>query len=383
MCHIPQPNGTYANLNPSPNTNFHANHIPNPNPNPNPNLKVYQGNEDGKFYAFDTTDGSIRWNFTTGGHADNTPLLGGDGTIYFGDSEKNFYALNPDGSLLWDFKAQDTIYTPATINSDGTIYFPDNSGWIYAFRGGLPESTLTTTHPTAAPTETPTETPTKTPTETPTKTPTETPTETPTKTPTETPTKTPTETPTKTPSAVPTEVPTELPTETPTTEIPTETPTARPSYDLNTAGQYQANSPWPKLGRIQGNTGYSPVTASQSAELIWNFTSSSTMIANPVVTEGADYNAGFAVSNDGTIYYPTAPYLWAIDPYGQEKWRLSIGQKPHGTNPTLGSDGTIYIAGNGATKTASKLYAVNPDGTEKWSVTLTRYHNLTLSSPYP
>ena len=79
---------------------------------------------------------------------------------------------------------------------------------------------------------------------------------------------------------------------------------------------------------------------------------------------------GFAVAADGTIYYAAKPYMFAIDPFGVEKWRFNTGGLHMGTNPTIGSDGTIYIGTGNSLHTISggmqKVYAVNPDGTEKW-----------------
>jgi len=107
---------------------------------------MYVGRGDGKLYAIDPDAGTILWRFTAfnpqlpddpdgGGEVVSAPLLGADGTIYFGSwgvgpYETNaFYALNPDGSLQWRFPAdssltQRPVFTSPALSPDGeTIYF--------------------------------------------------------------------------------------------------------------------------------------------------------------------------------------------------------------------------------------------------------------------
>jgi hypothetical protein len=72
-----------------------------------------------------------------------------------------------------------------------------------------------------------------------------------------------------------------------------------------------------------------------------------------------------AVAANGTIYVGTSNMgLWAIDPTGKTIWTTNPGGNPYFlAPPSLGSDGTIYIA-------YSSLYAVNPSSTLKWSTPL-------------
>jgi outer membrane protein assembly factor BamB len=72
------------------------------------------------------------------------------------------------------------------------------------------------------------------------------------------------------------------------------------------------------------------------------------------------------VGDDGTVYCVSFDnYLYAIYPNnGTMKWRTFVNA---GTNPTIGSDGTIYAGWN-------ILYAINPfDGSEKWNFTVNGY----------
>jgi outer membrane protein assembly factor BamB len=120
-----------------------------------------------------------------------------------------------------------------------------------------------------------------------------------------------------------------------------------------------------------------------------------------------------AIGSDGTIYY-NSDKLYAINPDGTKKWELVIGTgvfyspqynyaisyptiwargtiyrnskrtlfltssevSKFATNisfepiahPTIGSDGTIYVGGEG-----NKFYAINSDGTKKWELMMETY----------
>jgi outer membrane protein assembly factor BamB len=82
--------------------------------------------------------------------------------------------------------------------------------------------------------------------------------------------------------------------------------------------------------------------------------------------KGADLSAHivgyfFSFAQDGTTY---ATLQHGLASYGHDrstKWMQNIDA---GGEPALGSDGTIYVGGNGV------FTAVNPDGTGKWSFSL-------------
>jgi outer membrane protein assembly factor BamB len=72
-----------------------------------------------------------------------------------------------------------------------------------------------------------------------------------------------------------------------------------------------------------------------------------------------------AIAPDSSFYVGTAGAgLWAVDSTGTVKWQTSPnGQAYFFAPPTIGGDGTIYVAYN-------SLFAVNPDSTLKWSTPL-------------
>jgi outer membrane protein assembly factor BamB len=120
---------------------------------------VYTLGLDGKLYATGP-DGNAKWSFDygslvgstpqkvpanerpfSGGGSDgkgagDSPTIGPDGTVYFGASNSNFYAVTPDGKLKWMFEAEREVAgiwsTPALSADGSTLYFGDNAGGVYA-----------------------------------------------------------------------------------------------------------------------------------------------------------------------------------------------------------------------------------------------------------
>src|SRR2546427_3719772 len=87
-----------------------------------------------------TTD-KLRWVFSTGlsekeGGIETDPVIGPDGTIYFGANNGIFYALDPEsGAIRWAFPTDfDTfaIYSTAFVDQQGIVYFGAKDGKVYA-----------------------------------------------------------------------------------------------------------------------------------------------------------------------------------------------------------------------------------------------------------
>ena len=123
---------------------------------------LYLGRGDGKLYAIDPDAGRILWRYVTfnpewpddpdgGGEVVTAPLLGPDGTVYFGTwgagpYETNaFYAVNPDSTLQWRYPTETSLThrifaSPALSPDASTVYvssFRDDDGTqpatLYAF----------------------------------------------------------------------------------------------------------------------------------------------------------------------------------------------------------------------------------------------------------
>jgi len=109
---------------------------------------IYFGDEEGIFHAVDP-DGNRKWTYDIAQGREcyirSSPCIGADGTIYVGTKvvpgvQVQFVALNPNGTLKWVYEPHDRnineqgndIYSSPAIGSDGTIYFGCETGYVYA-----------------------------------------------------------------------------------------------------------------------------------------------------------------------------------------------------------------------------------------------------------
>ena len=77
-------------------------------------------------------DGALKWDFETEDYIYSSPLIGSDGTVYFGGYDSYVYALNSDGTVQWRFKTGDKIESSPVMSADGTLYVGSNDGNLYA-----------------------------------------------------------------------------------------------------------------------------------------------------------------------------------------------------------------------------------------------------------
>ncbi|TVR56271.1 MAG: hypothetical protein EA421_04100 [Gemmatimonadales bacterium] len=86
--------------------------------------RIYVGANDGLLYAFDGTDGSLRWTFSTGDVIASSPAIGADGTIYVGSMDGWLYAVNAEGTEAWrvEVDLRRGVSSSPSIGPDGTIY---------------------------------------------------------------------------------------------------------------------------------------------------------------------------------------------------------------------------------------------------------------------
>ena len=63
-----------------------------------------------------TLDWSVAANATT------DPVMGVDGTLYFGTNERNFYAYGSNGAISWVYRASTSISGSAAVAVDGSVY---------------------------------------------------------------------------------------------------------------------------------------------------------------------------------------------------------------------------------------------------------------------
>ena len=73
------------------------------------------------------------WQYSTSGNVVMPPVIGSDGTIYFGSDDKFFYALNSDGTLKWKFQTNGSIRTQPLLHNE-IVYFGSRDKYLYALR---------------------------------------------------------------------------------------------------------------------------------------------------------------------------------------------------------------------------------------------------------
>jgi len=67
------------------------------------------------------------------GGVEGSPIIGDDGTIYYGDKDRNVYALYPNGTLKWSYLTDMWITSAPALAEDGTLYVGSWDHYLYAF----------------------------------------------------------------------------------------------------------------------------------------------------------------------------------------------------------------------------------------------------------
>ncbi|HUI81688.1 MAG TPA: PQQ-binding-like beta-propeller repeat protein [Bryobacteraceae bacterium] len=123
---------------------------------------VFFGSDDGNVYAVDAATGVQRWKYVTDGPVSSTPAVNG-GLVYFLSYDGRFYAVDESsGKLRWKFRtagerrfearglhgmqpASQTfldpydIYLSSPVVAAGTVYFGSSDGNVYALDAGSGE----------------------------------------------------------------------------------------------------------------------------------------------------------------------------------------------------------------------------------------------------
>lgn len=113
------------------------------------------------------------------------------------------------------------------------------------------------------------------------------------------------------------------------------------------------SAPWRMSGHDSEHTSRSPAVGSRSGALKWTYKTDGLIAASPVI------------DSDGTTFIvsrgdnPGTGTLYAFRPDGTLKW---ANKGEFASSPTLGPDGTIYVADS-----QGRLLALGRDGRPKWS----------------
>jgi outer membrane protein assembly factor BamB len=264
----------------------------------------------GDFYAL-YPNGTLKWKYDDlNYYVWSAPAIDDSSVIYVGDRDGYFYAINSDGTEKWSYRVGNEILSSPTIGDDGTIYFGNviypTDGYIYAL---YPNGTLKWRYKTDL--------------------------------------------------------------------------VVYSSPAIGSDGTVYCGSHDTYLYALYPNNG----------TLKWKYKTDGWIRTSP------------CIGDDGTIYVVSLDsYLHAVNPDGTQKWKTDVGA---GTSPTIGQDGTIYAGygilhavnpSNGSVKWTfdvggtiqgstpchsaediiyfgthltdyaggGDFVAVNPDGTERW-----------------
>ncbi len=264
---------------------------------------IFFGSSDYNLYAIHP-DGTLKWRFPTGSFVDSSPAIDTGGTLYFGSIDSSLHALHADGTLKWTFKTGDAIPASPTIGSDGTIFTGSMDDSLYAIR---PDGTPKWVYPTGADIlSTP---------------------------------------------AIATNG---------TIYIGSQDSKL---YAISAAGvlqwAYETGGPISSSPAVAvdgtiyvGSDDFRLHAVASDGTPGWTFETGGVVATSP------------AIATDGTIYFGSFDHnFYAVNPDGSLKWQFQTGGLVWGSSAVIDADGVIYFG-----SFDHHLYALNPDGTLKWSL---------------
>jgi outer membrane protein assembly factor BamB len=104
---------------------------------------IYIGME--KFWALNP-DGTVKWEYVTGGNVSSSPVVAGDGSIWFTAADKRLYNVAADGKLKTTYQFTENVgygwggSGSVAIAADGTVFVAGNdTGTLYAMGPCTPQ----------------------------------------------------------------------------------------------------------------------------------------------------------------------------------------------------------------------------------------------------
>jgi len=92
---------------------------------------IRRGEKDlGKLVQVDGTTHRVRWECPGDGSVESTPVLGGDGVVYFGDNTGHVSAVDSDGRRLWRTDLKAPVRSAGTIAAPGRLLFGSDDGYL-------------------------------------------------------------------------------------------------------------------------------------------------------------------------------------------------------------------------------------------------------------
>jgi len=295
-------------------------------------------------YDTSMNNGQKKWDFATGYFVDSSPVIGSDGTIYFGSGDSNLYALFPNGTKKWVFTTgggSHVEYSSPAIGSDGTIYVVASDGKLYAlYPSGTKKGDFTIMDGVASS------------------------------------------------PVIGTDGTIYVGSE--DNKLYALYPNGTKKWNFVTGNMMSSSPAISSDGTIYfGSMDNKIYALFPNGTKKWNFATGSGVASSPAIgSDGTIYvgssddklyaifpngtkkwdfttenivSSSAAIGSDGTIYVGSFDYkLYAIFPNGTKKWDFATGDEVS-SSPAIGSDGTIYVGAHD-----NRLYAIFPNGTKKW-----------------
>jgi outer membrane protein assembly factor BamB len=96
-----------------------------------PDGTLYAGNTNFNYYAVNP-DGTLKWTYSTTSNNWSQSAFAADGTIYWGSLDTFIHAVAPDGQALWSKRTLGFVAASAAVGSDGTVYIGSFDSNLYA-----------------------------------------------------------------------------------------------------------------------------------------------------------------------------------------------------------------------------------------------------------
>ncbi len=92
---------------------------------------LYAGNTNFNYYAVNP-NGTLRWTYQTGANAWSCAAFAADGTIFWASNDTKIRAVRPDGREKWARRTLGFLSASAAVGSDGTVYIGSFDSHFYA-----------------------------------------------------------------------------------------------------------------------------------------------------------------------------------------------------------------------------------------------------------
>lgn len=95
---------------------------------------VYTASHDGRVYALDPDTGKKRWSLKTGDFICGSCAIGREGTLYVGTGDGVLYAIEDRGdqaAVIWRYHTLEPIRCSPVVDGDGNIYFANGEGKVF------------------------------------------------------------------------------------------------------------------------------------------------------------------------------------------------------------------------------------------------------------